>query len=268
MDVRKFNNDAPNIMLGTLTHNGQLEGRMARSFYVNSSERHNVYFMPIPTSLLASGYNQLWCTALNKREEMGWRYLAILHADIIPEDFWIDKLVQLAELNDADVMSAIVPIKDATGVTSTAISRPGGDTFSCYARLTQMQINDPEMPSTFDIDTLYRVMNDEPYKGKLKSPLSVPEGCRLLVNTGCCVIRLDREWSHHAHFTINDRIVGRLGALSYEVEPEDWYFSRIVAEMGGRVMATREVTVRHVGTFEYHSNQIWGYPYDTQSLNR
>lgn len=258
-----FNNEAPNVMLGTLTHNGQLHGGMARTFYSHASLTHNVFMKAIPTSLLAAGYNQLWCEAINRQPEMKWRYLAILHADIVPEDFWLDKLIELADKYDADVMSAIVPIKDSQGVTSTAVSRAHhmhGNNFSCYTRLTQRQVNDPLMPETFDWLMLREAMPN------LQGSIKLPEEFNLLVNTGCVVIRCDRQWSPNVHFTINDRLVMNNGGLSFEVEPEDWYFSRRVREEGGRVFATRAVKLKHVGTMEYISSGLWGYRIDPSTI--
>jgi|GEM_PF-3478915 len=255
--------NAPAVMLGTITHNGQLEGQMAQAFYSHASQRHTVYNKAYPTSLLAAGCNRLWCEAINMQREMKWRYFALLHSDIVPELFWLDKLIALADQYDADIMSAIVPIKDDFGLTSTAVSRPTyshNSTYSCWTRLTQQQVNDPAMPETFDIDMLREAMPN------LKGALTLPDHVRLLVNTGCVVIRCDREWAPKAHFTINDHLVIGVHGLQYEVEPEDWYFSRRVAEMGGRVMATRAVKLAHVGKYDFKSTNQWGHRLDPNTI--
>lgn len=254
---------APNIMVGTLTHNDQLHSRMAKAFFTHDTQKFNSYKTVQPGSLLANGYNQLWTRALNNRKALNLKYLAILHADIVPEDFWVDKLVDLAQKHDADVMSAIVPIKEATGVTSTAIS--SDDSFRRLTRLTQAQINSRYWPSTFDINTLRAAHQMNLLRDDVK--ISIPDDARLLVNTGCVVIRCDREWSSEAYFTIKDRIVTTLGgALQAEVEPEDWFFSRLVAELGGRVMATSEVKTEHIGSIPYISNKVWGDLVDGRGL--
>jgi hypothetical protein len=178
----------------------------------------------------------------------------------------------LAEKHDADVMSAVIPIKDDNGLTSTAVSGP--DRFTRMTRLTTKQINHPQFPETFDIDMAWDALfNKLPDGLKLEGPpvhvernlageiIEIPP--RLLVNTGCMVARLDRDWCAHAHFTINDRIVQQPGGIFQpEVEPEDWFFSRIVAELGGRVMATRSVRVEHLGGIPYRSDRVWGKEID------
>lgn len=254
------------VLLATLTHNGLIDGEMATAFFNAGSPDRFILDLHIhPTSLLAAGYNHIWCKALNERKKHNWRYLAILHADIVPEIGWLDKIIDQADHWDADVMSAVVPIKNYLGVTSTAISRPG-DNFSCYSRLTQAQVNDSRMPKSFDIHTLTRALSQQDplavYQG-ITHKMPVPDNTYLLVNTGCCVIRIDRDWCEKADFTINDRILKRRdGSFTYEVESEDWYFSRRVAELGGRVMATTAVKLDHIGRYNYPSNQIWGHNYD------
>lgn len=245
-----------NAFLGTLTHNDLLHARMAKSFFSHASQKCNLLIQVQPGSLLAQSYNTLWCKALNLRSKQNLKWFAVLHADVVPQDFWLDKLIDLAEQYDADVMSAIVPIKEASGVTSTAIS--GTDRFTRHTRLTQAQINSKGWPATFDIDIL-RENSFIPEEARI----DVKEDARLLVNTGCFVCRLDREWCSNVEFTINDRIIQILGG-SYvaQVEPEDWYFSRRVAELGGRVMATREVVAEHIGSVPYVSNKVWGQMID------
>ncbi len=86
---------------------------------------------------------------------------------------------------------------------------------------------------------------------------------RLLVNTGCFVCRVDRPWCTSVHFTINDQTRLQMGnKLASIVEPEDWYFSRRVAEQGGKVMATRIVNVKHIGGRAWDNWKAWGNPVD------
>lgn len=247
-----------NVFLATLTHNEHLHSRMAKAFFSHATKGDRAMFIQVqPGSLLAQSYNVLWCKAINNREKLGLKWFAMLHADIVPEDFWLDKLISLAERFDADVMSAVVPIKEASGVTSTAISGP--DNFVRSTRLTQKQIN--ALPSVFDIDIIRSMMAGGIYQESLT--INVPENARLLVNTGCFVCRLDRPWTSNVEFTINDRIRQLPGgALVAEVEPEDWYFSRRVAELGGRVMATRQVITEHIGSIPYNSSKLWGHDQD------
>jgi hypothetical protein len=256
-----------NVFLATITHSGHLDARMAQMFFNYATAERQLMTHVQPSSLLASACNNSWCKALNNREAHDLRWFALLHSDIVPEQWFLDKLIAIAEKHDADVLSAIVPIKEDSGVTSTALS--GGDDFTRLTRLTMKQINHPHFPETFDCHGAFEALTS-----RLPDELQIPtpeEGFgpmpRLLVNTGCMVARLDREWSSRAYFTINDRIeVGPGGVYGTAVEPEDWFFSRIVAEMGGRVMATRALVVDHLGTIPYRSNKIWGKNIDESTL--
>lgn len=233
------------IFLGTMTHDGKLDYLMARAFYSTPTREREVIWMPRQSSLLANAYNHMWCHALNIRKQHDLKWFAILHADIRPEDFWVDKLIAEAEKYDADVMSAVVPIKEASGVTSTAIGT--SNHYQRAGRLTMKQIWHPEAKETFSIDDVVENIL-EPY--------------HLLVNTGCFVCRLDKPWCENVHFTINDRIIkfdGKyMAQYMAQVEPEDWFFSRRVAEEGGLVMATRKIKLEHLGARSYHSDQVWG----------
>lgn len=245
------------VFLCTLTHNGQLDYMMAKAFYMTPTKERAVFWMPRQTSLLAAGCNHLWCQALNLRGGHDLKWFAMLHSDIVPEDFWIDKLIAEAEAHGADVMSCVVPIKENIGVTSTALGSLGNP-YQRATRLMMKQVLHPEMPATFDVDGALTFV---------KKRLPNLTALHLLVNTGCFVARLDRPWCDKVHFTINDRILQQPGgSYTSEVESEDWFFSRRVAEEGGRVMATRKVRVEHIGARSYKSNEVWGEELDPATV--
>jgi GT2 family glycosyltransferase len=258
-----------NVFLGCITHNGQLDYRMANMFFTSASKERAILTKIQQSSLLASACNNLWVTALNRRAQDNLKWFAMLHADVVPEPFWVDTLIALAEEHDADVMSAIVPIKGPDGVTSTAISGP--DDFVRLTRLTMKQILSPGWPETFDIHGAAEILFDNTVPGWVEKAggytHELLQKSKLLVNTGCMVARLDRPWCEQTHFTINDRIEQLLGGKFVEyVEPEDWFFSRRVAEQGGNVMATRKVVVEHIGSVPYKSNKVWGGEQDPHAL--
>ena len=249
-----------NVFLCSITHNGLLDFRMAKLFYSLASKERAMVKVVHQTSLLAKACNFLWCSALNTREENNLKWFVMLHADVVPEEWFVDKLIAIAEQHDADLLSAVVPIKDASGLTSTAIS--GFDNYNRKTRLTTSQVNHPDMPETFGAREALKLMQD-----KFDLHLFPDDETKLLVNTGCMVARLDRPWCQHAYFTIKDRIVqGVGGRYTEEVEPEDWFFSRCVSEFGGKVMATRAVKVQHIGSISYFSNKIWGDDIDQSTL--
>lgn len=237
------------VFLGTLTHDGRIDQYMARAFYRVACKSRPLMYYPKQTSLLANGYNEMWCYAINSKTEANLKWFAVLHADIVPDDFWLDTLIAEAETHDADIMSAVVPIKDPNGVTSTAIS--GRTPFDRYARITMYEL--AQLPPTFAaIDAVGVCQWELKPEHRQKLPF-------LLVNTGCFVCRLDRPWIYDVHFTIRDQIrIGVGNKLSAHVEPEDWHFSRRIAECGGKVMATKKVNVHHLGGRAYKSTDRWG----------
>jgi hypothetical protein len=245
-----------NIFLACPTHNGQIEHRVIKALFTEATEKHKVMVKVHQTSLLASGCNEMYCSALNGYQGESFKWFAMLHSDIAPEPLWLDKLIRLAEEHNADLLSAVVPIKGNEGTTSTAISYPG-ETFMRFARLTQRQINRPDWPKVFNIKQACTFFN----KATPHYPETLADSM-LLVNTGCMVVRLDREWSDKLYFTINDRIVRTVKGFEAQVEPEDWFFSRLVNEYGGNVMATKEISLEHIGSTPYPSGGAWGHEFD------
>ena len=189
-------------------------------------------------SLLACNFNKLWCTALNmvhRGERLD--YFAMLHDDIGAEDFWLDKLIDELEEKQLDVLGVVVPIKDTRGMTSIALHHPG-DNWNIECRLTMRDVY--QLPETFTSEDL--------------------GGQKLLLNTGCWVAKWNQDWCRKVHFEINDRIVFDVPANGYrpEVESEDWYFSRLLHEIGLKIGATRKVAVKHTGEIEFLNSHIWG----------
>lgn len=189
-------------------------------------------------SLLAQNFNSLWCQALNACHRGNpVQYFAMLHADIEPEDGWLDVLVEELEARQLDVLGAVVPIKDPKGLTSIALAREDGDPWRPLCRLTMREVW--RLPETFTSEDV---------------------GHPLLLNTGCWVCRFDMAWATKVRFTINDRIVFNksLNLYQAQVEPEDWYFSRLLNELGLKLGATRKVRLEHVGKTHYINHEPWG----------
>lgn len=200
-------------------------------------------------SLLACNFNQLWCYTLN-RVHNGERvdYFAMLHDDIGPETFWLDKLIDELEAQELDVLGVVVPIKDPHGRTSIAIHHEG-DNWSPECRLTMRDVF--QLPETFTSDDL--------------------GGQKLLLNTGCWVCRWDQQWCKKVHFTINDRIVFDIPQNRYrpEVESEDWFFSRLLNDIDLRIGATRKIAVAHQGEIDFLNTYAWGSDaFDNESPQR
>lgn len=243
-----------NVFLCSPTHNGQLDNRMAKAFFAEASQDHRILNVVQQSSLLANACNNLWCTALNVKDQYNLTWFAMLHSDIIPEPFWIDKLIRIAEEKGADLLSAIVPIKSDEGVTSTAVSHPNSR-FGASFRLTQHQVNNV-FPETFSLQDLVDGGHTN----------VDPTTHDLMVNTGCMICRLDKGWWTDVYFTIADRIEYNHGKFYAQVDSEDWFFSKCIADNGGKVMATRAIKVQHLGTTAFHSDRVWGSEFDPHFL--
>ncbi len=215
---------------------GAITGGAARGFF-RSSAKLNVVMRMQESSLLAHNFNALWCQALNLHRRSGLDYFAMIHADIEPPDGWLDTLVDELEAKQLDVLGVAVPIKDVRGVTSTALAREDGDPWRVHCRLTMSDLH--RLPETF-------------------TAADIPGGRPLLLNTGLWVCRFG-DWCRKVRFTINDRIVvDKDGDYIPQVEPEDWYFSRLLNELGLRVGCTRKVDVGHRGHMTFGNTRVWG----------
>lgn len=242
--------EVQSIFIACPTHDGRIDARTAKSIYQTASQKHSLVISVQASSLLTHNCNGLWCAALNMRTKHNLKWFAMIHSDVIPEPFWLDKLVDIAEHHKADMLSVVIPIKSPDGITSTAISKAGGT--GVFKRLTQTEVLHPQFPETFDINAFINVGYH--FLGSER---------KLLVNTGCMIVRIDQLWSDEVYFTINDQIDRQFGTYVANVEPEDWFFSRMVAEKGGRVMATKAIQVTHMGSSGYNSHAVWGKAVDT-----
>ena len=223
---------------------GYLTAGASRGFWRASRKPDALFWEYKQGSLLAANFNGLWAHALNLHAAgMPIKYFAMQHADIEPEDFWLDTLIAELEAHDLDMLGVVVPIKDTRGVTSIALARPDADTWSVHCRLTMQEIY--RLPDTFTSEDV---------------------GYPLLLNTGLWVCRFDPSWCRRLSFTINDRIVydEKLNRYVAQCEPEDWYFSRGFHCLGKRVGVTRKIQLSHRGDIEFTNSQPWGNEYDSE----
>jgi hypothetical protein len=183
------------------------------------------------TSLLDHCFNRIWAKALDMRDQLDCTDLAIIHSDIGTDPGWLDILHK--ERGDADMCSAVVPIKNSCGLTSTALNT--GDLW-LPRRLVMKEVM--AMPETFASEDV---------------------GYPLLLNTGLCVINLTRPWADQVCFDSLKRIVKKQdGTRVAQCVSEDWFFSNALNELGCKLVATRKVTVAHHGEREFTNNHPWG----------
>lgn len=232
------------ILLG-VPHNGHVTWQSSQAAW-KSSAKHEVQIANIGSSLLALGFNSLFADALNRQESGDFvECIAMLHSDLAPPEFWLDTLVEIMESKQADFVSVINAIKDDRGITSSGVGL-SGHTWQPWRRFTIREL--AGWPETFNAaDIGY-------------------SGYALLHNTGCWLADLRKplfhqEDEHHqlrAFFTINDRVIRHKGKWKAEVEPEDWYFSRRLFDLGANTYVTRSVVTRHTGSREYTNVPDWG----------
>lgn len=225
------------ICLGMPSYGEITVGAAMGLYRASARPTHDLRILSNNSSLLAANMNGLWCWALNNARKDGVDYFAMLHADIEPEEFWLDKLIDELEAKQLDVLGVVAPIKDQRGITSTALGKLDGDTWRVHARLTMKEIH--RLPETFTSEDV---------------------GFPLLLNTGCWVCRFDESWARQVHFTINDRICfdPKNDIYFNQVESEDWFVSRLWHELGLKIGCTRKVKAGHRGTVLFGNDQPWG----------
>jgi hypothetical protein len=202
--------------------------------------------------------------AINSYEMKEAEWFAMIHSDVQPEAFWIDRLIAEAEAHGADVMSAVIAIKNEKGLTSTAISDPN-DLGGKFIRLTTSQVRHPSFPVTFDGERAVLALRGLPENLRVEAP----RGMRLLCNTGCIVCRLG-PWCDPRRVYFDE--VTRFERINNQWTPfirsEDWFFTGQAAVAGAKVMATTTLNVKHLGLTPYPNDQIWGSPRDDEGLGQ
>jgi len=237
----------PTVFLGMPHYSSQVHLAAAESFFVHATIGDAVDVVCRETyggSLTMKSFNMLWAKALRMHEAGRVRYFAMLHSDIGAERGWLDTLVRLIESNAADVVSVVSPLKNPDGITSTGIDDPL-DRYDPLKRFTMHEI--AGFKSTFSA-----------------SDAGFADGC-LLVNTGCFIADLDKEWARKtidgrllSSFRFDDCVREDGGNLQVCSESEDWILSRMLHREGAKVLATTEVAITHFGEIGFSNQGAWG----------
>jgi len=248
------------VLIGSPNHDGRMDADGAAALYcLPSNQKHECHAVNKTSSLLTLNCNVLWCHALNARAD-GFTWFAMLHSDIRPDNYWVDTLIDEAEKYGADMVSAVVPIKDPRGLTSTGLFDAMNPWLPRF-RITLKEAHDC-LPETFD---KWDAAALHPVAAEISDGQAAD--WTLDVNTGCCVVRLDRDWADlGVWFENHDRIVLKDGKWIPETQSEDWVFSRKISNAGGKVMATRRVRCWHNGTGTWRSDKVWGQETDEDIL--
>lgn len=216
-------------------HTGQVVADSLMAAW-QASRSHAVHLVPHASSLLTYNFNRLWAEALNKRAAWGLTHFAMLHSDVVPQYGWLDVLLEEQARVGVQVLSAVIPLKDGRGLTSTAVFYPEAQR---VLRLTLAEVH--TFHPTFG------------HAGVIQ------HGGLLLLNTGCFVCDFTQPWVEDVHFWWTDTIVrGPAGTFQAQVMPEDWNFSLWCHGHQVSLAATRAVAVEHHGLAEYSNQTVWG----------
>lgn len=156
----------------------------------------------------------------------------MLHDDIWPENFFLNTLWREMQAYSADIISAVVPIKDAPWWrTSTAIGLEDDPWIvPRYIRAQDRKV----LPTTFGSEHV------------------CGPGEMLLLNTGCWLTDLRKPWwdefwdAGAFNFATRSTRAEDGTRLSW-IQPEDWRMSRFLGVRGAKLAATYAVKVRHRG---------------------
>lgn len=211
---------------------------VGKAVWASQGGRCQVYPFASSSSLLNHCFNTLWCEVHNLIQKgVELTHWAIQHDDIDCDPSWVDTLYDELERTGADFIAAHAPIKDSRGVASMAVYQ---DDIWDYKRFTMAQLMG--MSETFTEDDV--------------------DG-NLILNTGCCLLRLRDPWlSHPERFVF--RTLERIerdtsGQRVPKVVPEDWLFTDDIRKAGGKLAATRKVGLIHHGSdHPYPNNKVWG----------
>lgn len=222
------------VFLAIPTYDGTLHGSTLRSV-LTATNKFEISQMTMTSSFLTHGFNLLWCNAIAQDAD----YFAMIHADLGAEPGWADTLIDELEQHQADVVSAIVPIKSRERKFSTALGRMHEE---AHYRLQADDL--AKLPATFGTEDLQRVTGEDGL---------------LLLNTGCWVARLKQPWNRAVAFRTHTDIKWD-GDEAYCVQiPEDWDFSYQCHALGLKLLATRKVKCTHWGVWSWSSGKFQEY---------
>jgi hypothetical protein len=241
----------PLVFLAVPTYDGRLDNGTFKA--ILAASRRRIIVAENNASLLAYNFNALYCMALNLRKTMGVTHFCMLHGDVAPAGDWLNAMLDEMAATGAEALSAVIPIKNTLGITSTALDLSGDGNVNPWnvRRLTIKEI--ARMPQTFDGRQAAAVLT---HWDAARLPV-------LLINTGLLLIDLGAPWAERVLFTIEDRIVrDENGDFRAFVNSEDWNLSRQLHRMGARYFATRRVAVLHSGRHDYSNCGDWGSDVD------
>lgn len=193
------------------------------------------------TSDLCRTFNLLWCAALN----VGATHFAMLHDDLVPHPNWLIRLWTTMQAHGAACVSAVSPIKDIRGLTSTAVG--GADPHDGtedwrWEVVKQVTLEDlRSLPDVFSASDL----------GFAHHPL--------LVNTGCMLLDIKQITQKIPDFRF-DMVHGlhcdAAGVWRIRNDrTEDWELSRDLYRVGLVALAHQGIQIKHYGGKVYEAGR-------------
>jgi hypothetical protein len=162
-------------------------------------------------------------------------HFAMMHSDILPEPrHWMADLFDEMRRLDADIISAVVPLKDETGLTSTGVMK--WET----REIRKLSMHEcMALPETF-------CARDA-------------GGDALLINTGLWLADITTPWARKVCFRLYDTILEDPdGMTDARAVGEDWLLGMDAYRLGLKVYATRKVKLTHWGFFKYPNFHDFG----------
>lgn len=216
---------ATKTLIGIPTYDGRVHMKTLMAVLNSTTKRENIAVSSIGSSLLAKCFNQLWCQALNLKRTQGLTHFAMVHADIDPQEGWLDRMHSIMKETSADVLSCVIAMKAAGGFTSTA-----------------EETDDEFKPRNYNFSECTNVTWTSP---------------GLLVNTGLMLCDLRKPWADSVVFAMRDEIRVTENGERYAVcASEDWEFSRQAKKYGAKLFATTAISVNHYGYAMYPNRGI------------
>jgi hypothetical protein len=224
---------------------GPVEHESARAGFaaVRDSDRYVVHIGISAGSMTSKNCNDLLCMFRNMG---GFDYFAMLHADVAAEDGWLQTMIERMEAFGLDVIHAPCALKNEKGYTTTCVSYDDNP-WHPNRRITTTELQ--QLPETFDIDTLKECYDSD--------------ATRMVINTGCMVVKNGPWFEKFPAFTMWDHIVKHNGDWFACSVSEDYVFGHWLADNGIRTGATK-VATRHYGRGEYATSKVWGFDRDME----
>jgi hypothetical protein len=214
---------------------GEMDYSVSEAIRYGTAGRFRDYSYTVASfSLTQHAFNIGLATALDARDAMGVTHIGMIHSDILPEGPWADILLGQMEAAELDVLSAVVPIKNDEGKTSTAI----GDRLDPWAVKRYVTLAD-EKRTCATFTTVDVAWDEDEF---------------LLVNTGLWLARADLPFWDGFAFEVKSRVIhDEHGKRAAQCRPEDWEWSRAMDEAGVKYGATWAVRLGHKGTKVYRN---------------